>query len=310
MIDDPATSARGQVTLLPIATGRRTWQASAALLREHPALLVATLASLLASGVAVVFVPALLGRLVDVVSAAGAPAAVDLIAVGLLVALLARALFTGLGQLLLARLGEQVLARLRERVVRRALDTPLDTVERSGHRRPGATHRRRHHGDLRGPPRRHPGRGHRADRRGADPGRAHRAGLAARPGRAGAAADLDPGHPLVPAHLRPALRRRADRRRGPDPEPGQQSDRGGDRTRLPAAGPPPAPDPGDVGRSRPGRDPGPHHVVAVRLSAERGRDGRCAVHPAGGLLPGPVRGDHPRRGDRGRLLLHPALQPR
>ncbi len=41
-------------------------------------------------------------------------------------------MFTGLGELLLARLGEQVLARLRERVVRRALDTPLDTVERSG----------------------------------------------------------------------------------------------------------------------------------------------------------------------------------
>ena len=56
----------------------------------------------------------------------------DLIAVGLLVALLARAVFTGLGQLLLARLGEQVLARLRERVVRRAMDTPLETVERAG----------------------------------------------------------------------------------------------------------------------------------------------------------------------------------
>ena len=125
-------SARGQVTLLPVATTRRTWQASAALLREHPALLVATVATLLASGVAVVFVPALLGRLVDAVSGAGGTAAVDLIAIGLLAALLARALFTGLGQLLLARLGEQVLARLRERVVRRALDTPLEIVERAG----------------------------------------------------------------------------------------------------------------------------------------------------------------------------------
>ena len=128
----PPPSARGQVTLLPIATARRTWQASAALLRQHPVLLVATLAALLASGVAVVFVPALLGRLVDVVTGSGGTTAVDLIAVGLLVALLARAMFTGLGELLLARLGEQVLARLRERVVRRALDTPLDTVERSG----------------------------------------------------------------------------------------------------------------------------------------------------------------------------------
>ena len=40
-----------------------------------------------------------------------------------------------------------------------------------------------------------------------DPGRADRAGLAPRAGRAGAAADLDPGHPLVPAHVRSALRR-------------------------------------------------------------------------------------------------------
>jgi ATP-binding cassette subfamily C protein len=125
-------SARGQVTLLPIATARRTWRVSAGLLREHPALLAGTVITLIASGVAVVFVPALLGRLVDAVRGPGGLAAVDLIAVGLLIALLARAVFTGLGQLLLARLGEQVLARLRERVVRRALDTPLDTVERAG----------------------------------------------------------------------------------------------------------------------------------------------------------------------------------
>ncbi len=128
----PPPSARGQVTLLPIATARRTWQASSVLLRAHPGLLVATLTCLLASGAAVVFVPALLGRLVDAVRGGGGVSAVDLIAVSLLVALLTRAVFTGLGQLLLARLGEQVLARLRERVVRRALDTPLETVERSG----------------------------------------------------------------------------------------------------------------------------------------------------------------------------------
>ena len=124
--------SRGEVTLLPVASTRRTWRAGGALLREHPGLLAATLATLLASGVAVVFVPALLGRLVDAVRGAGGLAAVNLIVVGLLVALLARAVFTGLGALLLARLGEQVLAALRERVVRRALDTPLETVERAG----------------------------------------------------------------------------------------------------------------------------------------------------------------------------------
>ncbi len=127
-----SSTTRGQVTLLPVATTRRTWQATAALLREHPRLLAATVTTLLASGAAFVFVPALLGRLVDAVRGGGGIATVDLVAVGLLVALLLRGLFTGLGQLLLARLGEQVLARLRERVVRRALDTPLETVERAG----------------------------------------------------------------------------------------------------------------------------------------------------------------------------------
>ena len=118
-------STRGQVTLLPIATTRRTWAAVGALLRDHRGLLAGTVIMLLASGVAVVFVPALLGRLVDVVrDPASTGTAVDLVAAGLLLALLARAVFTGAGQILMSRLGEQLLARLRELVVRRALDTP------------------------------------------------------------------------------------------------------------------------------------------------------------------------------------------
>ncbi|HWJ53874.1 MAG TPA: ABC transporter ATP-binding protein [Propionibacteriaceae bacterium] len=125
--------SRGDVTLLPIATTRRTWAAVGTLLRDHRGLVAATISMLLASGVAVVFVPALLGRLVDVVRDPEAGvSSVDLVAAGLLVALLARAGFTGVSQFLMSRLGEQVLARLRELVVRRALDTPLATVERAG----------------------------------------------------------------------------------------------------------------------------------------------------------------------------------
>jgi ATP-binding cassette subfamily C protein len=125
--------SRAQITLLPIATTRRTWAAVGTLLRDHRGLLAATITMLLASGVAVVFVPALLGRLVDVVRDPEADVtSVDLVAVGLLVALLARAGFTGVSQFLMSRLGEQVLARLRELVVRRALDTPLSTVEQAG----------------------------------------------------------------------------------------------------------------------------------------------------------------------------------
>ena len=125
-------SARGQITLLPIASPRRTWRAAAELLRPRKAQTALTLATLLAAGIAVVFVPALLGELVDAIRGPGGRSAVNLIALGLLVALMARAAFTGLGQLLLGRLGEQVLAQLRERVMRRALDTPLETVERAG----------------------------------------------------------------------------------------------------------------------------------------------------------------------------------
>ncbi len=102
------------------------------LLRGRRGKTALTLATLLASGIAIVFVPPLLGRLVDVVRDSGDRSAVDMIALGLLVALLARAIFTGLGQLLLARLGEQLLAQLRERVVRRAMEVPLETVERAG----------------------------------------------------------------------------------------------------------------------------------------------------------------------------------
>jgi ATP-binding cassette subfamily C protein len=124
---------RGEFTLLPIATTRRTWAAVGTLLREHRGLVTATAIMLLASGVAVVFVPALLGRLVDVVRDPGAGVgSVDLVAAGLLVALLARAGFTGVGQILMSRLGEELLASLRELVVRRALDTPLGTIERAG----------------------------------------------------------------------------------------------------------------------------------------------------------------------------------
>ena len=129
----PPPSARGQVTLLPDRHRPPDLAGQRGPAPRQPVQLALTLATLLG----------LRGRRrvrarparPSWSTSSAVPAAarrVDLIALGLLVALLARAVFTGLGQLLLARLGEQVLARLRERVVRRALDTPLDTVERAG----------------------------------------------------------------------------------------------------------------------------------------------------------------------------------
>ena len=112
-------------TPLPIATSGRTFAAVAELLRGHRILLALTGTTLLGAAVAIVFVPALLGRIIDLVLSGGVPAALDGIALALLAALLIRAVLTGIGHLLVARLGEQVLARLRERVMRRALQTPL-----------------------------------------------------------------------------------------------------------------------------------------------------------------------------------------
>ena len=229
LIDDPRLptggavvtvhpSARGQVTLLPIATARRTWQVSAGLLREHPvACWPARSVTLIASGVAVVFVPALLGRLVDAVRGPG----------GLAAGRPDRRRPAGRAA------GPRRVHRGRPAAARPARRAGPGPAARTGgppgprhaaghrgtgrHRRPGPAHRRRHHGDLRGLPHRHPRGGHRADRRRSDPGRADPARLAARPGRAGPDAHLDLGHPLVPPRLRSALRRRADRRRSPRP---------------------------------------------------------------------------------------------
>ena len=166
-------------------------------------------------------------------------------------------MFTGLGQLLLARLGEQVLARLRERVVRRALDTPLDTVERAGT------------GDL-------------VQRTGGDITVISEGLRSALPAVATALIDvvltlvgltvLDwrlglAGLAPLPIwilatrwYLRTSGPRYAAERVADgvaDPEPDQQHDRRGDRTGLPAAGPPPAPDPARRRTPRSGPGCGP-----------------------------------------------------
>ena len=187
---DQSPSARGQITLLPIASPRRTWRAAAELLRPRKAQTALTLATLLASGIAVVFVPALLGELVDAHPRSRRPLGRQPDRLGLFVALMARAAFTGLGQLLLGRLGEQVLAQLRERVIRRALDTPLETVERAG----TGDLVQRTGGDItvvsEGIRSALPGPVDGPDRRGPDLGRADRARLASGTGRIGPAADL------------------------------------------------------------------------------------------------------------------------
>lgn len=118
--------------LLPIANPARTRASVGALIRPHRLLLAATVLTLLAAAVAILAVPPLLGGIVDVAFGGGTPGTVDLLALGILAALVARALLAALGAVLVARLGELVLAGLRERVVRRALGVRVADVERAG----------------------------------------------------------------------------------------------------------------------------------------------------------------------------------
>jgi ATP-binding cassette subfamily C protein len=120
------------VTLLPIATASRTRRSLAVLVRPHRLLLAGAVGALVAATLAVLAVPPLLGAVVDAVVSGGPRAGVDLLALGILAALVARALLSALGTLLTARLGELVLAGLRERVVARALGVRLADVERAG----------------------------------------------------------------------------------------------------------------------------------------------------------------------------------
>ncbi|WP_300008887.1 ABC transporter ATP-binding protein [Pseudonocardia sp.] len=119
-------------TLLPIATAARTRRSVGALVRPHRRLLAGTVVTLVAAAASILAVPPLLGAIVDVAISRGAVGAVDLLALGILAALVARALLSALGTVLVARLGEIVLAGLRERVVSRALGVRIADVERAG----------------------------------------------------------------------------------------------------------------------------------------------------------------------------------
>lgn len=106
--------------LLPIATGRRAGRVVWEHLRARPVVTALTALSAVAASAAGLIAPAVLGALVDAVTAAQGrsvwPFVWALLGSALLVAVL-----TGLSAVLIGRLGETVLARLRESVVDRAL---------------------------------------------------------------------------------------------------------------------------------------------------------------------------------------------
>jgi ATP-binding cassette, subfamily C, bacterial len=118
--------------LLPTATPRRTRAVVAGLLRRHRGLTAAALATMVAATAFGLVAAPVLGHIVDLVAGGGAPG--ELIGPVLLLVgvALAHGVLATLGVAMVARLGEGILARLREEFVERALELPLDQVERAG----------------------------------------------------------------------------------------------------------------------------------------------------------------------------------
>ncbi|NLU78403.1 ABC transporter ATP-binding protein [Micromonospora sp. HNM0581] len=119
-------------TILPVATGRVTLAAFWRALRRYPLLAWASGATATAASVAAVVVPILLGRLVDLVVAAGTVGSLLLTAAWILGAGLAAAVLTGAANWLVTEWGMRACADLREEVLDRALRMDPTRLESAG----------------------------------------------------------------------------------------------------------------------------------------------------------------------------------
>ena len=120
------------VDLLPIADGPTTRRTLVRLLRRSRFRTLLALGLSVAATVVGLFVPPLLGRIVDVVIDGGSTSEIDSLAAGLLVAAVAQAVLSAIAIVRVASLGEHVLANVREDVVERVLHLPLADVEAAG----------------------------------------------------------------------------------------------------------------------------------------------------------------------------------
>ncbi|MFF2580133.1 ABC transporter ATP-binding protein [Streptomyces goshikiensis] len=127
----PAGDA-GERAILPVATGAQTLAAVGQLLRgRRLQALTAAAVLILGTGIGLLTAP-LLGRMVDLVAGHRGTASLTLPMILLVAVAVGRGVATAIGGSLVARLGETVLAGLRERFVERALNLPLERVERAG----------------------------------------------------------------------------------------------------------------------------------------------------------------------------------
>ncbi|MCP2326531.1 ABC-type multidrug transport system fused ATPase/permease subunit [Hamadaea flava] len=118
--------------ILPIATGPVVRAYALRLLREHRSALGLVVLLHALAAVAGLFAPALLGSLIDTVADHGTRGRVDLLALAIVLAVLANAVFIRFAVYAAARFGERMLADIREEFVDGVLGVPLSTVERAG----------------------------------------------------------------------------------------------------------------------------------------------------------------------------------
>ncbi|MFJ6986361.1 MULTISPECIES: ABC transporter ATP-binding protein [unclassified Streptomyces] len=125
---DPAGAGNG----LPVATAAQVRRATGRLVRADGRAFAGVLLLNVLAAVAGLAGPWLLGRIVDAVRDGGGVAAVDRLALGLLVCAPAQLLLARWARYAGHRFGERTLARVRERFVERALALPASVVERAG----------------------------------------------------------------------------------------------------------------------------------------------------------------------------------
>lgn len=118
--------------LLPVADPARVRRHTAAMLRQNRRALAVAVGLHAAAAVAGLAGPALIGRLVDLVTRGTGTAAVDRVAALLAAALVAQAVLSWFAARASGVLGENVFARLREDFLDTVTRLPLSTVERAG----------------------------------------------------------------------------------------------------------------------------------------------------------------------------------
>jgi len=120
------------MTRLPVADRPAVREAARRLVADERRSVAFVAVLHIATAVAGLAAPWLLGSIVDSVTAGGAADAVDRLALGIVVAVIAQGLLSRYANYAGHRLGERAIARLREEFVWRTLGLPVAVVERAG----------------------------------------------------------------------------------------------------------------------------------------------------------------------------------